>query len=97
LWSTNGMCPPTLRAQTTWVTAFALKSVQATAQGKFRIEFFSRPDMSYTVEYRDSLTSGAWLTFATGGTFTATNTVSSFEDTLSSTGQRFYRIKYSMP
>ena len=74
LWNNNGKCPPTLMAEATWVTAFALKSAQFTPQGKFRMEFLSRPGLSYTIEFKDSLTSGDWQTFAANGTFTATNT-----------------------
>ena len=105
IWATNGMCPPTLMAETTWVTAFLLKSAQFTPQGKFRTEFLSRPGLSYTIEFRNSLTAGDWQTFATNGTFVATATTSSFEDDFtmnssggpSPTGQRYYRFKYTSP
>ena len=105
LWNNNGKCPPTLIAEATWVTAFLLKSAQFTPQGKFRTEFLSRPGLSYTIEFRDSLTSGSWTNFVTNGTFTATNTLSSFEDDFtantsggpSPTDQRYYRFKYSAP
>jgi hypothetical protein len=105
LWNNNGKCPPTLMATTTWVTAFELKSANFTPQGKFRIEFLSRPGVSYTIEFRDSLTSATWLNFAANGSLVATGTTSSFEDDFtgnssggnSSTGQRYYRFKYTAP
>jgi hypothetical protein len=105
IWATNGMCPPTPMAAETWVTAFLLKSAAFTLQGNFRTEFLSRPGASYTIEFKDSLVAGTWQTFATNGTFTATNTLSSFEDDFtantsggpSATGQRYYRFKYSTP
>jgi hypothetical protein len=105
LWATNGMCPPTLMAEATWVTAFGMKSAQFTPQGKFRIEFLSRPGLNYTIEFRDSLTAGSWQAFQANGTFTATNSVSAFEDDFtantsggnSATGARYYRFKHSAP
>jgi len=104
LWATNGMCPPTLIAEKTWFTAFVMKSARFTPQGKFRMEFLSRPGASYTIEYKNSL-DAAWQTFVANGTFTATNTVSSFEDDFTTnssggaslTGQRYYRFKYTVP
>lgn len=105
LWNNNGKCPPTLIAEQTWVTAFGMKSAKFTPQGKFRMEFLSRPGVSYTVEYKNSLADATWQTFTANGTFTATNTLSSFEDDFtasssggtSPTGQRYYRFKYSVP
>jgi len=105
LWATNGMCPPTLMAQQTWVTAFLMKSAQFMTGGRFRMEFLSRPGLEYTIEFRDSLTSGNWQEFAANGTFTATNTVSAFEDDFTGnssggqplTGQRYYRFRYVLP
>jgi len=105
LWATNGMCPPTLMAQSTWVTAFLLQSAQFVTGGNFRMEFLSRPGLEYTIEFRDSLTSGNWQSFLANGTFTATNTVSAFEDdftanssgSTSTTGARYYRFKYGTP
>lgn len=105
LWNNNGKCPPTLMAQQTWVTAFLMKSAQFTSQGKFRMEFLSRPGLNYAIEFRDSLSSGAWQSFGPGGSFTATNTLSAFEDDftaqtsggVSPTGARYYRFKYSTP
>jgi len=105
LWATNGMCPPTLMAEATWVTAFGMKSAQFTPQGKFRMEFLSRPGLNYTIEFRDSLTLGSWQGFMTNGAFTATNTVSAFEDdfttnssgAVSATGARYYRFQHSVP
>jgi hypothetical protein len=104
LWATNGMCPPTLVARTTWFTAFLLKSASFTPQGVFRMEFLSRPGASYTVEFKNSLDT-AWESFAANGTFTATNSSSRFEDDFTSntsggasgTGQRFYRFKFTVP
>ncbi len=103
LWATNGMCPPTLMAEAVWVPAFVLKSAGFTPEGKFRIEFRSRPGVTYTIEYRDSLSEGEWHGFVAHGSFVATNTLSAFDDDFTSntsggsstTGQRFYRISYS--
>ena len=105
LWNNNGKCPPTLMAEAVWVPAFELKSAAFTTAGKFRIEFLSRPGLSYTIEFKDSLTSGSWTNFAANGTFTATETLSSFEDDFtgnssggeSTTGQRYYRFRYTAP
>jgi hypothetical protein len=105
LWITNGMCPPTLMAQSTWVTAFQLKSAQFTPQGRFRIEFLCRPGTTYTIEYTDTLPATTWQTFAANGSHTPTQTSSSFEDDFttntsggsSPTGGRFYRIRYAIP
>jgi hypothetical protein len=102
LWNNNGKCPPTLMASETWVTAFLLKSAAFTPQGKFRVEFLSRPGLTYTIQFRDALTSGTWQNFVANGTLTATNTVSALEDdftavssgSASSSGARFYRIGY---
>jgi hypothetical protein len=105
LWNNNGKCPPTLMAQATWVTAFQIKTAHFITGGKFRMEFLSRPGLNYTIEFRDSLTAGNWQDFVAHGTFTATNTSSAFEDDFtanssggpSTTGQRYYRFKYSAP
>jgi hypothetical protein len=105
LWATNGKCPPTLMASQTWVTAFLMKSAAMTGAGKFRIEFLCRAGLTYTVQFRDSLTSGAWQNFVANGTHTATNSASAFEDDFtaassggpSATGARFYRISYPGP
>jgi hypothetical protein len=105
LWNNNDKCPPTLMAQTTWVTAFALKSAAMTPAKNFRIEFFSRPDVNYAIEFKNALTAASWQPFAAHGSFTATNNVSWFEDDFtaqtsggpSATGARFYRIKYTVP
>ncbi len=103
LWNNNGKCPPTLISEATWVTAFLMQSARFTPQGNFRIEFLSRPGVSYTIEYKNSLAEANWQPFAANGTFTATNTPSSFEDDftanssggISPTGQRYYRFKYT--
>jgi hypothetical protein len=105
LWATNGMCPPTLMAEQTWVTALLLKSARFTPQGRFRLEFLSRPDWNYTIWYRNALDSGPWQNFVANGSMSATNTVSAFEDDFttnssggaSATGARFYRISYAAP
>lgn len=105
LWNNNGKCPPTLMAADTWVIAFGMKSAAFTEEGEFRIEFLCRPGLSYTIQYRDSLTSGAWQPFAVGGTHAPGGTSDSFEDDFTSstsggpspTGARFYRILYSAP
>lgn len=105
LWNDNGKCPPTLMTSETWVTAYALKSVGFTGEDTFLLEFFCRPGMDYTIEYKDALDDPTWQAFAANGSHTATNTVSSFEDDFtsgssgapSSTGARFYRVSYAMP
>lgn len=102
LWNNHGQCPPTLMAQTNWVTAFLMKCAQFVTDGKFRMEFLSRPGLNYTIEYCDALAVASWQPFVANGTFTATNTVSAFEDDFSAnssgstpaTGQRYYRFKY---
>ena len=103
LWNNNGKCPPTLMAEATWVTAFSMKSARFTPQGAFRMEFLSRPGVSYTIEYKNSLAEATWQTFTANGSFTATSTLSRFEDDFtantsggaSPTGQRYYRFKYT--
>jgi hypothetical protein len=105
LWNNNGKCPPTLMAAQTWVTAFGVQSTAFTEQGRFRIEFLCRPGVSYTIQYRDSLTAGAWQTFVANGTHTPLGSISSFEDDFTNntsggaaaTGARFYRISYLTP
>jgi hypothetical protein len=105
LWNNNGKCPPTLMAQATWVTAFALKSTGVTPTNTFRIEFYSRPGVNYTVKYKNDLLATTWLPFTSHGGLTATNTVSAFVDdftantsgSASPTGARFYRIEYLAP
>ena len=104
-WATNGMCPPTVMAEATWLTAFLLKTVQFTPQGRFRIEFLSRPGLGYTIEFKNSLADTTWQSFVANGTFTATGSSSAFEDDFtvnssggpSPTGQRYYRISYTSP
>ncbi|MDD5141408.1 MAG: Ig-like domain-containing protein [Verrucomicrobiales bacterium] len=105
LWNNNGKCPPTLMAQTTWVTAYATKSVSMTPTNSFRLEFFSRPGLNYAIEFKNTLTDANWQPFVAHGSFAATNSVSWFEDEFtaqtsggpSATGARFYRIKYTVP
>jgi hypothetical protein len=61
--------------------------------------------VSYAIEYRDSLDSGAWQEFVANGSFTATNTLASFEDDFSAAtsgappgaGARYYRFRYHAP
>jgi len=103
LWNNNGKCPPTLMAQTTWVTAFAMKSAQFTTPDTFRMDFYSRPGLAYTVEFKNDLAAASWQLFNANGTFTATNTTSYFVDdftantsgSVSPTGHRFYRFRYA--
>jgi hypothetical protein len=105
LWATNGMCPPTVMAESTWVTAFQLQSAQFTSPGHFRIAFLCRPGTPYTIEYTDTLPATTWQTFAANGTQTPTETSSNFTDDFtanssgapSATGARFYRIRYQSP
>ena len=105
LWDNYGKCPPTLMAEATWVTAFALKSTAMTLTNTFRVDFYSRPGLTYTVEFKNDLTEAAWHLFNAHGTFTATNSTSYIEDdftanTSGSTppaGCRFYRFRYTQP
>jgi hypothetical protein len=105
LWNNNGKCPPTLMAQTVWVKAFELKSAQMTGQGRFRVEFYSRPGLTYTIQYKNSLTDSIWHPFVAHGSLIATNTVSSLEDDFttntsggpSPSGARFYQFNYTTP
>ena len=81
LWNNNGKCPPTLMSETVWLPAFVYQSANFTAQGRLQIHFLSRPGMIYTIEYTEDLAgSPVWHVFQNNGTFTATNTVSFFED-----------------
>jgi hypothetical protein len=92
-------------AQACWVTAFTLQSAGFTTPGHFRMEFLSRPGTSYTIEFKNSLADATWQSFVANGTFTATNTLSAFEDDFtpatsggpSPTGHRFYRFSYVTP
>ena len=105
LWNNNGKCPPTLMKSATWVTAFLMQSAAFTETGRFRMEFLCRPGLSYTVQFRDSLTVGTWQNFAANGTLAATNSTGAFEDDFtaassggpSPTGARFYRMVYTQP
>jgi hypothetical protein len=76
LWNNNDKCPPTLMQSQTWVTAFMMKSAAFTEPGRFRIEFLCRPSLSYTIQFRDSLTSGTWQNFVANGTQTPTGSSS---------------------
>jgi hypothetical protein len=104
LWNNNGKCPPTLMAEIVWVPIFVMDDIRLASDGKVRITFHSRPGTTYTIEYTDHLGEGAtWHLFQNNGTFTATATVSAFEDdftsnssgTPSAIGARFYRFKFN--
>jgi hypothetical protein len=104
VWSTNGMCPPTLMAELVWVPIFELQQVGLNPQGNFRAEFRARPGVTYTIEYADQLGGATvWHAFASNGSFTATNNAGVFEDDFTTntsggapaTGSRFYRFKYN--
>ena len=105
LWATNGMCPPTLMAEAVWVPAFELQYAGFATPDKFRLQFRSRPGVTYTVQYKDSLDAATWQDFAANGTRVASATTSSFEDDFTfntsggppATGARFYRISYTLP
>jgi hypothetical protein len=105
LWNNNGKCPPTLMAAKTWVTAYALKAIRLTEAGTFLLEFYCRPEMNYTIEFKDALDDPTWHAFVANGSHTPTNTVSAFEDDFtaassggpSPTGARFYRVSYTSP
>lgn len=57
---------------------------------QFNLSFVALPGQSYTVEYRDSLSTADWQTLIAVGTFTETNRVL-VVDTVAAT-QRFYRV-----
>jgi hypothetical protein len=103
LWNHHGKCPPTLMQQAVWVPVFVLQSARF-EQGKFVIRFLSRPGVTYTTEYTDSLSATpVWQQFQANGTLTATNTQSWFTDDFtagtsggpSATGMRFYRFSHN--
>lgn len=56
----------------------------------FNLSFIALPGQSYTVEFRDSCSTGDWQTLADAGYFTETNRVL-VVDTAAAT-QRFYRV-----
>jgi hypothetical protein len=104
LWSTNGMCPPTLMAEVVWVPIFVYQNANFTAQGRLQFHFLSRPGTTYTIEYTEDLNSDpVWHNFQNNGSHTATGTASLFEDDFTSntsggssaTGMRFYRFSYN--
>jgi hypothetical protein len=104
IWSTNGMCPPTLMQETTWLNPFLLTTVAYTPEGYFRADFHCRTDMQYTVEYTDALDgSDTWHAFANNGTHVPTGETSFFEDDFTGNtsggppagGMRFYRFSYT--
>lgn len=104
LWSTNGKCPPTLMKEVLWLPIFGLKAAQLTAQGRMQIHFRSRPGVTYTIEYTDSLSpQPQWREFLNRGSLIATNTAGVFEDDFTSEtsggpppgGTRFYRIRFN--
>ncbi len=104
LWNNNGKCPPTLMGEAVWQPIFVLGSVQFTPQGTLQTHFRSRPGVTYTIEYTDSLAgTPVWHLFQSNGTLTATSTASLFEDDFTAntsgapslSGQRFYRFKYN--
>jgi hypothetical protein len=104
LWDSNGKCPPTVMAQTEWVTAFLVTQLHFTPEGRFRIDFLSRPGMTYTIEYTDTMEPPlSWHPFLQHGSVTATNTASFLEDDFTentsggepATGSRFYRFHFA--
>jgi len=104
LWATNDMCPPTLMQEMVWVPIFELLNVEFTPEGEMEMDFRSRPGVTYTIEYTDSLVgTPTWNEFVNNGSLTATNTMSVFEDDFTSnssggpsvTDQRYYRFKYT--
>jgi hypothetical protein len=93
-------------AQAVWNLPFQLKQVRFTPAGNFEVLFLCAPGNTYTIEYTDSLQgTPVWHSFAANGTFTATGTSGRFEDDFtantsggpSSSGQRYYRFKYTAP
>lgn len=104
LWNNNGKCPPTLIATSTWVPIFEMLQAGFTPQNHFRAEFRSRPGVTYTIEYTDSLDGTmSWHEFAQNGSVTAVATTAFIEDDftsatsggLSATGDRYYRFKFN--
>jgi len=103
LWSTNGMCPPTLMREATWYNPFLLASTRY-ADGVFHVDFHCRPGTDYTIEYTDTLNPPlTWHEFQANGTRTATEDTISFEDDFTNdtstnlppaNGMRFYRFRY---
>ena len=57
---------------------------------QFNLTFVALPGQRYAVEFRDSLSTGAWQTLAEAGYFTQTSRVLVVD--LISTTQRFYRV-----
>ncbi|MBN2507400.1 MAG: hypothetical protein JXQ71_11965 [Verrucomicrobia bacterium] len=103
LWSANGKCPPTLMQEAVWVPVFLLQSMQF-QDGVLHIRFRSRPGVTYTIEYTDSLDgTPVWHPFQNQGTLTATTTESGFADDFTTstsggrppTGMRFYRFSHN--
>jgi hypothetical protein len=102
LWSTNGMCPPTLIAEAVWTPAFTFTGATFDAQSHLLINFQGRVGATYTIEYTDSLDTPVWQEFAAAGTLTAATPACQFVDDFtagtsggpSATGQRFYRFKF---
>ena len=103
LWSTNGMCPPTLMQAKTWYNPFLLTSTRYT-NNVFRVDFHCRPGTDYTIEYTDTLNPPlTWHEFQNNGTKPATGDTIFFEDDFTSNtstnvppanGMRFYRFRY---
>lgn len=104
LWNTNGKCPPTLMAQTTWTPEFRFVGAERDDTGALRMRIICQPGETYTIEYSHSIGATAeWHTFAQGGTFTATGYTMEFRDDFSANtsggpppgGTRFYRFRYT--
>jgi hypothetical protein len=104
LWSTNDKCPPTLMQEIVWTPIFEFTGAQVTPQGRMQIHFRSRPGVTYTIEYTDSLRGApVWNEFVNNGSLVASGTASVFEDDFTpntsggppATGMRFYRIRFN--
>lgn len=57
---------------------------------QFNLSFLGLPGQSYSVEFRDSFSTGTWQTLVDAGSFTETNSVLVLD--LISAPQRFYRV-----
>ena len=67
-----------------------LSATVAKIAGGFRIQFTAQADKSYTIQYRDNLTTGAWQRL-TDIAAPATTQAVTFDD-ITILAQRFYRI-----
>ena len=67
-----------------------LNATVAKIAGGFRIQFTAQAGKGYTIQYRDSLTTGTWLRLTDIAPPASTQTVTF--DNLTAQPQRFYRV-----